>query len=79
MLHIIGTKYRFTVMSIHVSIVNAWTLTVNIPTDTAAACLHLLYAANNVAMMVQQHHIRHRQMADMHCQCPEVQLGHHAT
>ncbi len=26
MLHIIGTKYRFPVMSIHVSTVNAWTL-----------------------------------------------------
>jgi len=55
-------------------------LTVNIPTSTAAACLQLLYAANkSVAMMAQQHHIRYRQMADMHCQCPEVQLGHHAT
>jgi len=27
--------------------------------------------------MAHQHHIR--QMADMHCPCPEVQLGRHAT
>ncbi len=30
-------------------------------------------------MMAQQHHNRHKQMADVHCPCPEVQLGHHAT
>jgi len=41
--------------------------------------LQLLYAANKFVAMMAQHHIRHRQMADMHCQCPEVQLGHHAT
>ncbi len=66
MLHIIGNKYSLTVVSIHVSIVNAWTLDSEHSTDTAATCLHLRYAANKfVAMMAQQHHIRHRQMADM--------------
>ena len=55
MLHIIGNKYRITVMSIHVSTVNAWTLDCNISTDTAAACLHLLYAANKFVAMMAQH------------------------
>jgi len=52
MFHIIGTKYRFTVMS-SCQCMNP--LTVNIPTDTVAACLHLLYAANKFVAMMAQH------------------------
>ena len=46
MLHIIGNKHRSAGMSIHVPIVNAWTLETEHSNRYSCSLLHLLYAAS---------------------------------
>ena len=60
------------------SSVNAWIL-VREYDDWYSCSLLASVLCSKQALIKQQRHIRHRQMADMHCQCPKVQLGHLAT